>query len=296
MEGLITHSNSVSTISTEEKELLLQKQTAISNGNYILADQITKRIKALQSQMRSKTKMNVLKSKQETLQALDKVYKEELSSFNSEWELKENQLASSLEEKEKALNEKHKMEIDNLYKKFNDNDINNYKPSAKYLDLKKQEEELVKYDRFIEANNIKTQINALMQSEINKAKFILTEKINKTVERIIEKQNNEKNVFQKDAKFAFDSLAKAKERELERINVKYRAQRDEIEKTFNQCDIMKSKLKRNVTSSSSFGYKKNQICITEDPERKMKKLRKSKNSMSKSLNEKNGMSDDNNTQ
>ena len=103
MEGLITHSNSVSTISTEEKDLLLQKQTAISNGNYILADQITKRIKALQSQRRSKSKMNILKSKQETLQALDKLYKEDLSSFNSEWELKENQLAASLEEKEKSV-------------------------------------------------------------------------------------------------------------------------------------------------------------------------------------------------
>ncbi len=90
-----------------------------------------------------------------------------------------------------------------------------------------------------------------------------------------------------------DKVARNMERKFESVAKRLS---ESQEKEFNKCDIMKSKLKRNVTSSSSFGYKKNQICITEDPEVKMKKLRRAKNSMSKSMNEKNGMSDDNNTQ
>lgn len=223
-----------------QQDLYNQKQIAIENGDYILADRIMKKIKELEKNIKTKNKKNVIATHRQNLDNLEAAYCRDIENFNKIWDEKENQLAEQLENKERILNQKHKAEIDNLYKKFNDNpNLNNYKPSSKYLDLKKSEEELVKQDRFLEANQIKLQIENLIKQEIENQKFILTGKINKTVEKIVEKQNNEKNAFQKDAKFQFETLNKAKERELSKINVKYKSQRAEIEKIFKMSGFSK---------------------------------------------------------
>ena len=243
--------NETNESASQYQALLTEKQLALENGDYIKADAIMKKITNIKTTEDKRKKKSLIKSFQKSINDIESSFSQEIIAFNQEWDNKENKLTELLESKERTLEMKHKKEINDLYKKFNENpSFNNYKPSSKYLSLKKTEEELVKQDRFLEANRVKNQISNLVKEEIENQKNILNQKINKTVEKLVEKQNAEKISFQKEAAFQFEALSKQKEKEFARVLKKFDNNKNDLEKQIKLANEKNEKY--SLTRSSKF--------------------------------------------
>jgi hypothetical protein len=81
------------------------------------------------------------------MQNLEQTYQIEIEQFNAEWDSKFKELEDRSKTLEAGLNEKHQKEMDELYNFLEEKLPKNVKYSRDYLELKTQEENLVKQQR-----------------------------------------------------------------------------------------------------------------------------------------------------
>ena len=208
-------------------QLIQEKEKLVSEGKYLEANEIKAKIDKLRKSnrnMRTQT-LNLIQNKQN--EELEENYNQEYQKLSDLWD---NKLLSFIEngnkiEDELALNQNSKLEelINEL--------TSNYPPikfSSEYLNLKKIEKNLVKQERYQEANYYKSKCDKLEKEEIEKYNKERSDKIHKKAEALGLKFENEKKVLREKLDRNFELLKVQRDKELKQITSKYKNRKTEL--------------------------------------------------------------------
>ena len=166
----------------------------MSEGKYLEANEIKTKIDKLRNSnrnMRTET-LNLIQNKQS--EELEENYNSEYQRISDMWD---NRLLSFIENGNKIEDKLAQNQISKLEELIN-HLTSNYptiKYSKEYLNLKQIERNLVKQERYQEANYYKSKYNKLEKEETKKYNKERNDKIHKKVEALGLKFENEKKVL-----------------------------------------------------------------------------------------------------
>lgn len=198
-------------------------------GRYDDAEVLKNKIEQLKKQIAKKKKKELNYQHSSEMENLENSYKKEIEEFHSEWDMKFKEFEDRSKAMEDTLNQKHSKEMEELYTFLEQKLPKNVKFSREYLELKNQEETLVKQQRFKEASLIKKKAENLEKVDTetwNKAK---TEKIKSQSVKTAHQHLIEKNALKKKIEIEFDVMKKQRQSGLEQINHKYKNRKFDLE-------------------------------------------------------------------
>lgn len=163
------------------------------------------------------------------IDSLDNSYKTELDEFNNQWDNKFKKLEEKSKSLEDTLNEKHNRQMNELYEFLELKLPKNVKYSKSYLELKNQEENLVKLGKFKEAASIKKKIDEVEKFDNDKFNKDKYDKIKSESVRTANKHMNEKASLRKKIEIEFEVLKKERQTNLEKLLLKYKNRKAELE-------------------------------------------------------------------
>jgi hypothetical protein len=140
-----------------------------------------------------------------------------------------NELEGKSKLLEEKLNEKHQNEMEELYNFLDMKLPKIVKYSKKYLDLKNQELNLAKQQKYKEALLIKKQCESLDRLDTDKFNKEKTEKIKSQSIKTANKHLNEKNALRKKIEVELEVLKKKKIQMTNTLILKYKNRRSELE-------------------------------------------------------------------
>ena len=202
-------------------QLLQEKEKLVSEGKYLEANEIKSKIDKLRKSnknMRTQT-LNLIQNKQN--EDLEENYNLEYQNVSDMWD---NKLLSVIEngnklEEELVQNQNNKLE--ELINELTSN-YPSIKFSKEYLNLKQIEKNLVKQERYQEANYYKEKCDKLELEENEKYNKERNDNIRKKVESFGLKFENEKKVLREKLDRNFELLKVQRDTELKQITFKYR--------------------------------------------------------------------------
>ena len=233
--------------------------------------------------MRTQT-LNLIQNKQN--EELEENYSQEYQKLSDLWD---NKLLSFIEngnkmEDELALNQNSKLE--ELINELTSN-YPSIKYSKEYLNLKQIEKNLVKQERYQEANYYKSKCDKLEKEEIEKYNKERSDKIHKKAEALGLKFENEKKVLREKLDRNFELLKVQRDKELKQITFKYRNRKIDLngihkkQRNINQNDnlirsqnlnnfISTMKInKSNISNQSKVFNNENDVNYTEKENKKI---------------------------
>ena len=268
-------------------QLMQEKEKLVLEGKYLEANEIKAKIDKLRKSnrnMRTQT-LNLIQNKQN--EELEENYSQEYQKLSDLWD---NKLLSFIEngnkmEDELALNQNSKLEelINDL--------TSNYPPikfSSEYLNLRQIEKNLVKQERYQEANYYKSKCDKLEKEETEKYNKERSDKIHKKAEALGLKFENEKKVLKEKLDRNFELLKVQRDKELKQITSKYKNRKFELngihkkQRNINQNDnllrsqnlnvaTMKMNNKSIVTIDSKYNNFENEGEINENEKENISK-------------------------
>ena len=152
----------------------------------------------------------------------EKSYSEELFLFKQRWSKIEEEFQNDIKLKIKELKKRQKLELNEFIKNITEREIKQ-KITPNYINLKKVEEELVKQERFLEAEQIKHQAEKVLKKENNLMEIEYQQKIKKQIQLFKNRQNEEMTKFIEDNNKDIYKIQKNKNEEYDKIINKYRA-------------------------------------------------------------------------
>ena len=208
-------------------QLLQEKEKLVSEGKYLEANEIKSKIDQLRKSnknMRTQT-LNLIQNKQN--EDLEENYNLEYQNVSDMWD---NKLLSFIEngnklEEELVQNQNNKLE--ELINELTSN-YPSIKFSKEYLNLKQIEKNLVKQERYQEANYYKSKCDKLEKEEIEKYNKERSDKIHKKAEALGLKFENEKKVLREKLDRNFELLKVQRDKELKQITSKYKNRKTEL--------------------------------------------------------------------
>ncbi len=278
-------------------QLLQEKEKLVSEGKYLEANEIKSKIDQLRKSnknMRTQT-LNLIQNKQN--EDLEENYNLEYQNVSDMWD---NKLLSFIEngnklEEELVQNQNNKLE--ELINELTSN-YPSIKYSKEYLNLKQIEKNLVKQERYQEANYYKEKCDKLELEENEKYNKERNDNIRKKVESFGLKFENEKKVLREKLDRNFELLKVQRDKELKQITFKYRNRKIDLngihkkQRNINQNDnlirsqnlnnfISTMKInKSNITNQSKLFNNENDI---NDNEKENKKINNEKDYSDKNL-------------
>ena len=130
---------------------------------------------------------------------------------------------------EDVLNQRQSKEMEELYAYLEQKLPKQVKYSKKYLDLKNQEENLVKLQRFKEAASLKKQLDSMDKFDTEKFNKDKYEKIKSQSVKTANKHMMEKTSLRKKVEINFEILKKDRQTNLERLLLKYKNRKCELD-------------------------------------------------------------------
>ncbi len=128
--------------------MTIEKETLASEGRYLEAERIKKKLNEIKNHLTSQKKINLNSQHDSELQLLEESYLNEIFSFNQEWDQKLNLFNQSAKELELEINQRHEQELEVFIKKEEEKLPKIVKFSPECLNIKKIESQLVKqYDK-----------------------------------------------------------------------------------------------------------------------------------------------------
>ncbi len=208
-------------------QLIQEKEKLVSEGKYLEANEIKAKIDKLRNSnrnMRTET-LNLIQNKQN--EELEENYNSEYQRISDMWD---NRLLSFIENGNKIEDELAQNQISKLEELIN-HLTSNYptiKYSKEYLNLKQIEKNLVKQERYQEANYYKSKCDKLEKEETEKYNKERNDKIHKKVEALGLKFENEKKVLREKLDRNFELLKVQRDKELKHITNKYKNRKTEL--------------------------------------------------------------------
>ena len=199
----------------------------MSEGKYLEANEIKTKIDKLRNSnrnMRTET-LNLIQNKQN--EELEENYNSEYQRISDMWD---NRLLSFIENGNKIEDKLAQNQISKLEELIN-HLTSNYptiKYSKEYLNLKQIERNLVKQERYQEANYYKSKCHKLEKEETKKYNKERNDKIHKKVEALGLKFENEKKDLREKLDRNFELLKVQRDKELKHITNKYKNRKTEL--------------------------------------------------------------------
>ena len=206
-----------------------EKAESIKASNYDYTDQITTKIDEMKKSLSLERKKQLVLQHNIEVDALDNAYKQELEDFNSNWDEKFKKLEEKSKTMEEGINLKHDTQMKQLYEYLENKLPKNVKFSKNYLEIKNQEENLVKLQRFKEAAALKRKLEELDKVDTEKFNKDKYEKIKSESVKTANKHMNEKNALRKKIEIEFEVLKKERQINLEKLLLKYKNRKHELE-------------------------------------------------------------------
>ena len=208
-------------------QLIQEKEKLVSEGKYLEANEIKAKIDKLRNSNRNMRKetLNLIQNKQS--EELEENYNSEYQRISDMWD---NRLLSFIENGNKIEDELAQNQISKIEELIN-NLTSNYptiKYSKEYLNLKQIEKNLVKQERYQEANYYKSKCDKLEKEETEKYNKERNDKIHKKVEALGLKFENEKKVLREKLDRNFELLKVQRDKELKHITNKYKNRKNEL--------------------------------------------------------------------
>ena len=208
-------------------QLIQEKEKLVSEGKYLEANEIKAKIDKLRNSNRNMRKetLNLIQNKQS--EELEENYNSEYQRISDMWD---NRLLSFIENGNKIEDELAQNQISKIEELIN-NLTSNYptiKYSKEYLNLKQIEKNLVKQERYQEANYYKSKCYKLEKEETEKYNKERNDKIHKKVEALGLKFENEKKVLREKLDRNFELLKVQRDKELKHITNKYKNRKNEL--------------------------------------------------------------------
>jgi phosphoserine phosphatase len=204
------------------KTLYEQRKKFIEESNYIKAEEISKKISNYKSFQMKKQQRELAQKKESEQNNFEKSYSEELFLFKQRWSKIEEEFQNDIKLKIKELKKRQKLELNEFIKNITEREIKQ-KITPNYINLKKVEEELVKQERFLEAEQIKHQAEKVLKKENNLMEIEYQQKIKKQIQLFKNRQNEEMTKFIEDNNKDIYKIQKKKNEEYDKIINKYRA-------------------------------------------------------------------------
>lgn len=231
-----------------------EKEESIKNGNYDYTEEINIKIQEIKKTLVQERKKQLQLQHNVEIESLDSSYKRELEEFNENWdEVFKNFDEKSTKDKEN-LNMRHEQEMNELYNYLEEKLPKNVKYSKKFLDLKNQEENLVKLQRFKEAALLRKQLDAMDKFDTDKFNKDKYEKIKAQSVKTANKHMSEKSALEKKIDIKFEILKKDRQKNLEKLLLKYKNRKTELDIQQKQ-EIMFLENENLLKKSKLFVYK-----------------------------------------
>ena len=183
---------------------------------------IPKIINNYKSFQMKKQQRELAQKKESEQNNFEKSYSEELFLFKQRWSKIEEEFQNDIKLKIKELKKRQKLELNEFIKNITEREIKQ-KITPNYINLKKVEEELVKQERFLEAEQIKHQAEKVLKKENNLMEIEYQQKIKKQIQLFKNRQNEEMTKFIEDNNKDIYKIQKNKNEEYDKIINKYRA-------------------------------------------------------------------------
>ena len=238
-----------------EYEKLLNEYA--ENGKYEQAELCKKKISNIQKLIKKKRKKDLEQRQSIENENLETSYKTEKEEFNKIWNEKFKELEERTQKAGEEINERHTKEMNDLYNLLEEkmNQDNKYHPSAEYIKLDNEEKQLVKFQRFNDASNIRKKKEKIKLKDIEKKEKEKQNKIQIETSKKSKRQELEKEILKKKFEKEFNELNLKKEKELERIEKKFYnkrldlSQQQKTEKNFSENNRISSR--RNIKETYS---------------------------------------------
>ena len=209
-------------VKSDIKTLYQERKKYIEESNYIKAEEISKKINNYKSFQMKKQQRELAQKKESEQNNFEKSYSEELFLFKQRWSKIEEEFQNDIKLKIKELKKRQKLELNEFIKNITEREIKQ-KITPNYINLKKVEEELVKQERFLEAEQIKHQAEKVLKKENNLMEIEYQQKIKKQIQLFKNRQNEEMTKFIEDNNKDIYKIQKNKNEEYDKIINKYRA-------------------------------------------------------------------------
>jgi hypothetical protein len=210
-------------------ELENNKKEYASEGKYEDAENCRIKIEEVKKTLKNKKKNNLEYQHVGEIGNLEQSYTKELEDFNNEYELKFQELEIKSKNSEMNLKEKHAKEMEDLYAFLEQKLPKNVKYSREYLELRSQEQNLVKLQRFKEASFVSKKVEVQEKIDAEKWNKEKTEKIKSQTVKTAQKHLSEKNALKKKIEVEIEALKKEKEFGIQRIVLKYKNKKFDLE-------------------------------------------------------------------
>lgn len=217
-------------------ELMVEKERLATEGRYLEANEIKNKINELK-RMSSTQKTITLNDYQYTeTQKLEEEYSQEYKALNEYWQVKIEQYEDNGRRSEEEMLKIHNANMEELINEL----TSKYKPikfSKEYIEMKAIETSLAKQEKFQEAHYYKVKCDKLEQIEMDRYIKRRNESIQIKGESLGYKQANERKVFKQRLETNLDLLQKQREKDIEKLNMKYRNRKNDLD------DIHRKQLK-----------------------------------------------------
>ena len=192
-----------------------KKEAFVKNGDYQKAKKESQKIENFKNKIKKLEEKSKSNLQEKDFKQLKSNFDTSMADIKSDYESKIKEAETNLENGIKKLNIKYKKELNAIEKNF----YTEQKPSPEFRALEKQEQELLKTDRFDEA--IVVQKMKKKQGDADKAKFLLSNKMkleslkrnltnkhNKDLINYKENCNNNIELIKNEMNKAMDNLCK----------------------------------------------------------------------------------------
>lgn len=231
-------------------ELENNKRDCAAKGLYDDAEILKNKIEELKKQLKIKKRKDLEFQHMSEVENLEQTYRQEVEEYNAEWDAKFRELEERSRIFEEQLNEKHAKEMEELYAFLEQKLPKNVKFSREFLELKNQEMNLVKLQKFKEAAVIQKKIEALEKKDSEKWNKEKNDKIKSQTVKTAQKHLIEKNAMKKKIEIELEVMKKEKDYGLEIIVHKYKNRKFDLEKQQKQEKLLNENA--NLLKASKF--------------------------------------------
>ena len=209
------------------KELLEEKEKLVAEGKYLEADEIKQKIEEMKKDSSYQKNDALYESQEKERQDLENDYETERRELEEKWDKKIQEFVEQGKKMEEELVEAHNKKMEEYITTLTTN-YPRIKYSPEYLNGRVQENKLAKQERYQEAAARKKINDQLQEQENEKYEFERSENINKNAEALGIKQEQDLNVVRARLARNYDLLVSHKEKDLDRLDNKYKNKKQEL--------------------------------------------------------------------
>ena len=209
------------------KELLEEKERLVAEGKYLEADEIKQKIEGMKKDSSYQKNDALYENQEKERQDLENDYESERRELEDKWDKKIQEFVESGKKMEEELVELHNKKMEEYVTTLTKN-YPRIKYSPEYLNGRVQENKLAKQERYKEAAARKKINDELQEQENEKYEYERSENINKNAESLGIKQEQDLNVLRARLARNYDLLVSHKEKDLDRLDNKYKNKKQEL--------------------------------------------------------------------